>query len=336
MPKPLGCSKLFSFAEVVKGCDASVRVTDDSLFYAVDLAMVISGKDRNNAGRDLRDLPDAVFQSTKFVDRQISNHGGHKTKLVSFENALELIMVLPGKVAKETRKAFASIIHRYLAGDKSLITDIEANAGSSSPIAQLARASLPEPNDHENRIKRIKREDLELDMAERRLRLEEGVHRLEESRRGKALEHTSTAIELIKSFTVLDERTSLQFEDHIKNVILSSGRSFFHPNQQQALLANNNNGSNGQPGPVSINETESLSVSVLVGEMGHRCTDKDIQSIGRVMAGKYREKYGKEPTKHKQFVKGNYVPVNSYMVRDRAMMEQAVREVVGGGGGGAS
>jgi hypothetical protein len=56
----------------------------------------------------LHRLSDAVFQSTKIVDRQISNHGGHKTKLVSFENALELIVVLPGKVAKETRKAFAS------------------------------------------------------------------------------------------------------------------------------------------------------------------------------------------------------------------------------------
>ena len=71
-----------------------------------------------------------------------------------------------------------------------------------------------------------KRERERLDMTERRLHLEEGVHRLEESKRGNALEHTSTAIKLIKSFMVLDERTSLQFKDHIKNVILSSGRSF--------------------------------------------------------------------------------------------------------------
>ena len=249
-------------------------------------------------------------------------------------------MMLGGRVGAEYRAIVEGTFTRVMAGDTSLIEVINANAASQAPIQQAFRAALAqepvEPVLDEFCLVGQKREREELDMAERRLRLEEGVHRLEESRRGKALEHTSTAIELIKSFTVLDERTSLQFEDHIKNVILSSGRSFFHPNQQQALLANNNNGSNGQPGPVSINETESLSVSVLVGEMGHRCTDKDIQSIGRVMAGKYREKYGKEPTKHKQFVKGNYVPVNSYMVRDRAMMEQAVREVVGGGGGGAS
>jgi hypothetical protein len=308
----MACSKLFSFAEVVPGCDASVRVTDDGLMVAVDLVMVASGKNKNDAGKDLRELKEDIFPAANFAVRTLAGKGNVNIRLVSFQDAIELIMVLPGKVARETRKAFASIIHRYLAGDKSLITDIEANAGSSSPIAQLARATLPEPEFCLLGQKR-EREELEMDMAERRLRLEE-------SRRANALEHTRTAIELIKSFTVLDERTSLQFEDHIKNVILSSGRSLLGANDSQ------------QPQqPAASNETESLTVSVLAVEMGHKCTDKDIQAIGRVMACRYREKYGKEPTKHKQFVKGNYVAVNSYMVRDRAMMEHAVREVVGWG-----
>jgi hypothetical protein len=62
--------KTFSFAEIVQGRDAGVRVTDDNMLYAVDLVMVMTGKDRNNAGRDLRDLSDEIFQSTKFVDWQ--------------------------------------------------------------------------------------------------------------------------------------------------------------------------------------------------------------------------------------------------------------------------
>ena len=36
-------------------------------------------------------------------------------------------------------------MHRYLAGDKSLIQEINANAASSSPVAQLAKASLDGP-----------------------------------------------------------------------------------------------------------------------------------------------------------------------------------------------
>ncbi len=49
--------------------------------------------------------------------------GNGHTKLVSFENAIELIMVLPGKVAKKARAKFANIIRRYLAGDKSLTVE---------------------------------------------------------------------------------------------------------------------------------------------------------------------------------------------------------------------
>jgi hypothetical protein len=76
-------------------------------------------------------------------------------------------------------------------------------------------------------------------------------------------------------------------------------------------------------------QTESSNVSILVREMGcDTCTDKDVQAIGRSMAAKYRAKYDKDPPKHKHLAQGNYVPVNSYMERDRAMMEQAVREVV--------
>ena len=53
----------------------------------------------------------------------------------------------------------------------------------------------------------------------------------------------------------------------------------------------------------------------------------DHDGVGREMAKKYREVYGSEPPKHKQFVHGNYIPVNSYMERDRAMMEQIIRVV---------
>jgi hypothetical protein len=178
----MACSKFFSFAEVVKGRDASVPITDDKL-HAVKFVMVFSGKGRDDAGKVLRCLSEKVFSSANFSERKTGGAGNSRTKLVSFEHAIELIMVLPGKVAKETRKAFVSIIHRYLAGDKSLVKEIQSNAESSSPIAQLARATLPEPEnvearaplpepearaappepeDIEARRKRIKREDIEL------------------------------------------------------------------------------------------------------------------------------------------------------------------------------
>ena len=59
----------FSFAELVQGRDASVRVSDDNMLYAVDLVIVITGKGRDYAGQQLRRLPDEVFPSCKMHER---------------------------------------------------------------------------------------------------------------------------------------------------------------------------------------------------------------------------------------------------------------------------
>jgi hypothetical protein len=43
-PRTMACSKFLSFAEIVKGDDHLVKLTDDNLVWAVDLAMVVSGE----------------------------------------------------------------------------------------------------------------------------------------------------------------------------------------------------------------------------------------------------------------------------------------------------
>ena len=50
--------KTMSFAEIVKGRDASVRMTDDGYLYAVDLVMVMTGADRNYAGQVIQEKND--------------------------------------------------------------------------------------------------------------------------------------------------------------------------------------------------------------------------------------------------------------------------------------
>ena len=77
-------------------------------------------------------------------------------------------MVLPGRVAREIRVLFADIIKRYLAGDHSLITEIQANAVSSMPIAQITQESMNVEDDEELTRKR-RREDIELEMMQVKL-----------------------------------------------------------------------------------------------------------------------------------------------------------------------
>ena len=44
---PMSTGRTFSFADIVEGRDASVRVTDDNMLVAVDLGMVVSGEQRS-------------------------------------------------------------------------------------------------------------------------------------------------------------------------------------------------------------------------------------------------------------------------------------------------
>ena len=166
--------KVFSFEEIT---ESTVRITDDNMLYAVDLTIAVTGMDRNNAGRTIRDLKEEIFTSKKFVERKMPGIGNAKTKLVTLKDAAELVMVLPGKVAKETRTKFADIITRYMAGDESLIHEIQANAESTSPIAELARASLDADKAYKLAHKR-KLEELEIE--ERIITIEKAKKEIQE------------------------------------------------------------------------------------------------------------------------------------------------------------
>jgi hypothetical protein len=72
--------KYFSFAEIIQGRDASVRVTEDGLLYAVDLVMVMTGKNRDDAGWSLRNIPEENFPSVKITDRKMPGKGNGYTK----------------------------------------------------------------------------------------------------------------------------------------------------------------------------------------------------------------------------------------------------------------
>ena len=87
------------------------------------------------------------------------------------DDSIELVMVLPGETAKKYRKQFAAIIRRHFAGDQSLHAEIDANATSNHPVAQMARESLTLPDADASRHsvglkrRREEREELTLEQA---------------------------------------------------------------------------------------------------------------------------------------------------------------------------
>jgi len=232
------------------------------------------------------------------------------TPCMTIRGLQRLLMILGGKVAAKYRELVEGTFTRIMAGDQSLIEVINANAASQDPVHQAYRAALAqEPVDpvlDEFCLKRKReREDLlfDMEMAERKLALEE-----------RTLQHVNASMRSInelKNWVNVDERTKLQAEDHIKNLLFNK-LTVITVDPQQSTTSN----------------TAALNVSILAKELGFKCSEGEIQRIGREMAKKYREAYKCNPSKHKQFVGGNYIPVNSYMERDRSMMELVIRAVM--------
>jgi len=266
----------------------------------------VAGFNRDEAGRAIRRLPEEVFLSAKLAERKLPGRGNSHTKLVTFEHAIELVMVLPGRVAKETRTQFANIIRRYLAGDHSLILEIQANAHSSSPVAQLARESLGITTD-EDLIRKRRREDLELEMLqiERDERRNQVALLLQQSQQSN-FKFLLDNLLLLDPNWKRDERLVVQTKDLLKNICFGS---------QQSAITNGDDTSQSKP----------ITISEIALELGHgRLTHGDACKIGKKAIELYREKHNADPPKRLQFVDGAERLVNAYTESDRDMLVRAV------------
>jgi len=236
----------------------------------------------------------------------IWNRGGAPAKLVSFQHAIELVMVLPGKVAKETRTQFSNIIKRYMAGDASLVDEIKANAESDDAINQLARADMPQVQVQVEDEHTRKRKALELEVQEEALQM---------SRVERHLKTVTMQTKLMEMYATmcpggqLDDRTRMHFKDTIVN--LSSAAAGNYP----AIT-------NGEA--KSLNAP--LTISTVAAELGLRFSTEDLKSIGAKVSKAYLAKYGARASQHAQQCGGAYRPVRSYTERDRDIVERALRD----------
>ena len=275
-------ARTISFAEVVPDRDTTVRVTDDNLLVAVDLAMAMTGKNCNHANECLRDLKQSLWDNEKFVIRD-------RTRLLTFQHAVELVMILPGKVAKETRTKFADVIKRYMAGDECLVSEIRANAQSESLLTQLARTSTsPTQVVDTQALERKRRFE---DMEYKKLATETGLNIVK-------------GIQTVQADTSMDERTRLIMKDYFLN-LATQGSGLAVENGEQ------------RESPISL--------STVAMDMGHRLTDSQAKKIGIKLKRSYVQKHGEAPPKHEQLVNGRVTRVNSYTTRDLSMVQEVIK-----------
>ena len=306
---PMSCSKhvpsSISFAEIIHGRDSTVRVTSDHLIYAVDLVMVMTGKNCNDSNECLRELSSSLFNKDNFLIRS-------RSRLVSFTHAIELVMVLPGQTAKESRVQFANILRRYMAGDATMHAEIQANSISSSPITQMARESIGMSQETDHLAVGFKRRRDELEL----LKLEHEINTLIVENKIKEQNSIITAsleIERIRdpSRSNLDDRTRLMIQDALQNSILNATH-VVPSGGGQGMITN------------GTSPNAPISIGSVAAKLGYKPTTNDAKRIGADLRKRYMTLHDKPPPKHDQLCDGRVTLVNSYTEQDRPLVEEAL------------
>lgn len=223
-------------------------------------------------------------------------------------------MVLPGKIATQTRAQFAHILTRYMAGDQSMHDDINANAASDGPIPKMAREAL-KSDDWAVQYKR-KREELDLlDMEETikskaQARMESVVRtKREQQDYVKSLKDELTQLSAPDG-TPLEERARLLLKDTVMNQLL---------NEQQSDMPAGSTAAGPSP-------NKPISIASVAKEIGYKLSTSDAKKIGIDLKKRYMRAHdGKAPPKHEQVCNGLVMNINSYSEQDRSLVEQAIR-----------
>jgi hypothetical protein len=94
-----------------------VRVTDDGLMFALDLFTVLTGRDRKKASQTLARIG-SKSETASLLTLRTSAHKKNPRKLVSFGNAIHLLLTLPRRTASlPTRRAIAQVLVNYFEKD---------------------------------------------------------------------------------------------------------------------------------------------------------------------------------------------------------------------------
>lgn len=255
----------------------------------------------------MRNIDEKSFSSSKFIERQL--HAGYPTKLLTIDDAISFLMVLPGEIAKSTRAQFANIIRKYFGGDKTLIAEINANATSNSPIAQMARGGMGAPAEDEVVMVGFKRRREELEL----FKLEAEIKGMEQAR----ITSLKKELELISDPTSskLDERTRLLFKDTYMNMLITP--QITSASAQQAQIGN-------EP-----SENKPISISSVAVSLGYKASSADSQRIGIDLKKRYFKKHNKPPSKHEQLCDGRVTLVNSYTEKDKGLVIDALHAYFG-------
>jgi hypothetical protein len=258
------------------------------------------------------------------------------TPTLPIHGLVEIVWLCPGRNAREFRVTGANTLCRALGGDLTLVEEIRARhadvAGTEHQAALLEGTGVTVAEANGAALVPVGQprgsEDAGLALVERKAKLT----RLEQENMRGAIEiahleqrlkqeNINGAIGIFKDLsalagTVVEGRQRIFLSDMASNILRMS-----MPGVELDLRTD---GTSQRGDPISIS-------AVLLGMGRGRPSPADLVKIGREAARLFREaRNGENPPKHDQFVGGASHPVNSYFECDRGIIEEAVRNILGG------
>jgi hypothetical protein len=226
-------------------------------------------------------------------------------------------MVLPGKLAKEVRKQFADVIHRYMAGDSNLISEIQANAQSAAPVAQIARETLADiappaaVHSPEDFTRKRKLEAIDLERAQI------------ENERARAEVCTAQIANFNRMAGVIETVEKMGSWEHVRTARHAAFCMLEDLVSTRVEKAS--------PVRLAVEGPKPLRISTVIAELNYGyISEQNLLNIGAKLRQLYVEKHGSEPRKDIKSFSGGYGPVNVYTEDDREIIVQAIRFVLDG------
>ena len=222
--------------------------------------------------------------------------GQKDTPTMTLAGLQRMLLLVGGAFGKKAREILSDTFRRVMAGDLSIVEEVQANAASNSPIQQAYRASLGEEPavgggeavvinlDHKRKLEELEMKRLEVDIET------------------QEIENHAKLVREYKSLCPngeLDEDARKRFMTGISNLA-----------NKQAFRR------------LTVAEQQNVRITVeqVVSDLG-LLLDPSQLSSAKVWASKaYEAKYGERPKKHAH--------VCTYTTKDRDLLVKAVKSVV--------
>ena len=339
--------------------NATVRVdTATQQGSVLDVIRMVLGCESNSANTAFRrlkeDVPELAAEFAAGCTQLRINGKGKLTPVADAKTLVEIVFLLPGKIARDFRRKSAAKVCRLLGGDSTLVTEIEERRArlQGTEEGRATQAFLLGGQSPQSIEKSDEIEDLQgmpagfrfLDTGDRQVVAKEVVE-LTLERERQALQSQEQAIKrqrcddmmgryktLMDIGVVLDDRTKIEIRDNVsllnkRDLAIEGGITQGTESSTLCVTQDPSTPTHllgpGQRG----HET---GIVVVAAKIGVRVPPTMSGQIGKLMKTLYKKKYDL-PNDWNDFVKrqtlfhGRPIYENCYFERDEDLIEEAIR-----------